>query len=101
SLILLDVGIDDAADIVIFVFVVLQERVVLFLLIVLDDDVFDVILVDDLHADTFGLGLLDDFFFLVLAGGGDHERRLVGNWFDDLFGVLALLVLVFSLFVLR
>ena len=52
------------------------------------DDILDIVLVDHRHAGAFGLGLLGGlFFFLVLAGGGDLDRRLVGDRLDD---VLAL-----------
>src|SRR5476651_1047165 len=101
ALVLLDVGIDDATDIVVLVFVVFQKRVVFFLVVILDDDVLDVVLVDDLHADAFGFGLLDGFLFLILASGSDNEWRFVRNRLDDFLGVLALLLLVLGLLVVR
>src|SRR6185437_8436953 len=104
ALVLLDVGVDDAADVVVLGLAFLYKaRVLLVLFAVLDFAILDVVLVDHRHAGAFGLGLLGGFFlFLVLAGCGDLDRSLVGNGLDDFldFGLLSLLVLVLRLFVL-
>src|SRR5579863_3170566 len=99
AFVLFDVGVDDTADIVIFIFLVFQKAVILLLVVILDDDILDVVLVDHLHSGAFGLGLFGDFF-VVLARCSNDERCLVGHGLDNFFGVLALLVLALRVFIL-
>jgi hypothetical protein len=97
--VLLDVGIDDAADIVILIFVVFQKAVVFLFVIIFDNDVFELVLVDDCHTGAFSFGLLDSFLFFVLARGGDDERGFVRDRLDDFFDLFALLVFVLAVLV--
>jgi len=48
TLVFLDIGVDDAADVVVLVVVFLEERVVflVFLIVAFDFDILDVVLVD-------------------------------------------------------
>src|SRR5437868_3560967 len=104
--VLLDVGVDDAADVVILVVIFLEKGVVfLFLVLAFDFDILDVVLVHHRHAGPVGLGLFAGFFFFVLVlAGSDHlERGLAFNSLDDgLFdlGLFFLVVLALRFLVL-
>src|SRR5579862_5827428 len=98
GLVLGDARIDDAGNIVFFVFDFGQQVVVgFFFLVVLDFDVFDgdfFIAFDHRHARfRFGFFFLGGFV-LVFAGGGHDQRRLLDGLGFFLFLGLGFIVLV-------
>ncbi len=101
AFVLLDIGVDDAADIVFVFFHFLEQAVVLVVFDVLVRDILEIriaVAFDDRHAGALGFGLFGDGFFLVVVGG-NLEWRLVRDGLDDL--VLRLSLFRFLLLVLR
>src|SRR6185312_16763534 len=107
ALVLLDVGVDDVADVVAAIFVFDQGDVVFFIFVVVEFDVFDfhiAVGIDHRHASVFDV--LFGFFFLfvlVFTGGRDLQRRFGGDLLDDAlflgFFVLGLRVIVIALLI--
>src|ERR1700761_5828713 len=107
DVVLADVRINDAADIVIFVFFFLKKTGVVFffitkLFVVNSFDLVCAIGIHDGHAGFFGFvfGAGGFFFLFVIVVGGDDQRRFLDFGFLGLFGVGILRILVLILIIL-